>query len=209
MATLDREARAWPTPAVTVYAEAKASPFEVLVATILSLRTRDEATAAASARLFALARTPEAILALDEATIAEAIRPAGFYRTKARTLREISGEVLARWGGRVPDDVDELTTLKGVGRKTANLVVSLGHGLPAICVDTHVHRICNRWGYLRTKTPDETETRLREILPRRFWIPINDRLVALGQNVCKPISPLCSKCALAGTCARIGVGKSR
>jgi len=146
---------------------------------------------------------------LRATTIAKLIYPVGFYKTKAETLRDISRTLLHDYGGEVPDSVETLIELKGVGRKTANLVVTLGHGKPGICVDTHVHRICNRWGYLETKTPGQTEFALREKLPKRYWIPINDWLVAFGQNQCKPVSPICSTCELAGICARVGVAKSR
>jgi endonuclease-3 len=207
--TLRRSVRQWPTPAVTVFAENRATPFEILVSTILSLRTQDKTTADASARLFARARTPESMLRLQTPAIEKLIYPVGFYKTKAATLRDISRTLIDDYGGVVPDSVDELVKLKGVGRKTANLVVTLGHGKPGICVDVHVHRICNRWGYIETKTPDKTEMLLREILPKRYWIPINDWLVAFGQNRCKPVSPFCSTCELAGICARVDVAKSR
>jgi endonuclease III len=209
METLRRAVRNWPTPVVTVFSENRASPFEILVSTILSLRTQDRTTADASARLFARARTPEAMLRLRRETIERLIYPVGFYKTKAATLRDISRVLLDRHGGRVPDTVEDLLALKGVGRKTANLVVTLGYGKPGICVDTHVHRICNRWGYIETKTPDETEGVLRDRLPKKYWIPINDWLVAFGQNLCKPVSPLCSTCPLRDVCPRIGVGVSR
>lgn len=209
METLRRMVRQWPTPAVTVFAENRATPFEILVSTILSLRTQDRTTAEASARLFKRARTPEGMLKLRAATIAKLIYPVGFYKTKAETLREISRTLIRDYGGKVPDSVEALIELKGVGRKTANLVVTLGHGKPGICVDVHVHRICNRWGYLETKTPDQTEFALRDCLPKKYWIPINDWLVAFGQNQCKPVSPICSSCELAAICARVDVKKSR
>lgn len=209
MKTLRREVKRWAVPAVTVLAGRDATPYKVLVATILSLRTQDKTTGEASARLFALADTPRAMLKLTEAQIAAAIKPVGFYRNKARTILEISREILETHGGEVPDSVEKLVEFKGVGRKTANLVVTLGYGKPGICVDTHVHRITNRWGYLKTKSPDETEMVLRKILPKRFWIPINDWLVAFGQNQCKPVSPICSSCAIYAHCRRIGVGVSR
>jgi len=149
------------------------------------------------------------MLKLSSAKIARTIFPVGFYKTKARTIRAICRILLEDYEGRVPDDLDELLKLKGVGRKTANLVVTLGYGKPGICVDTHVHRITNRWGYVNTKTPDQTEMRLREILPRKYWIVLNDLLVTYGQNLCKPISPLCSECVIAEFCKKVGVGKSR
>ncbi len=209
METLRRASRQWRTPVVTIYSEQKADPYMILVATILSLRTQDKTTAEASRRLFALALSPEAMLKLTPSHIEKAIFPVGFYKTKARTILDLSRRLLSEFGGRVPDEVEELVKFKGVGRKTANLVVTLGYGKPGICVDTHVHRITNRWGYLKTKTPEQTEFALREILPKKFWIPINDWLVAFGQNVCKPVSPLCSRCPVRRFCARRGVEISR
>jgi endonuclease III len=184
-------------------------PFRILVACLLSLRTRDETTGPAAARLFAKAATPAAMLALRPAAIARAIFPVGFYRTKARVLRAVSQELLTRFGGEVPADLDALLTLPGVGRKTANLVVTMAYGRPGICVDTHVHRITNRLGFVRTKTPDETELALRGKLPRRHWIGLNDLLVTFGQNVCQPLSPRCSRCPVGGACHRVGVRRSR
>lgn len=198
----------WKTPAVTIVAREK-DPYKVLVSCILSLRTQDKTTGAASARLFEKADTPEKMLALATDEIERLIYPVGFYRNKAKALLAISRALLERYGGRVPDEIDELLTLPGVGRKTANLVVSIGYGRPGICVDTHVHRITNRWGYVRTKTPEETEMALREKLPKRYWIEINDLLVTFGQNQCKPISPLCSTCPLYRFCDRVGVTTSR
>jgi endonuclease-3 len=184
-------------------------PFHVLVATIISLRTRDEVTDVAAPRLLAVAPTAERLARTPEATIEKLIYPAGFYREKARTLREVSRVLVEEHDGRVPDDLDELLALRGVGRKTANLVITLGHGKPGICVDTHVHRISNRLGFVVTGDPDETELVLRARLPRRWWIPINDVLVAFGRAHCGPISPRCSTCPVADACARAGVGHSR
>lgn len=209
MKILREKTRRWPIPVVTIYARERASPFMILVSTIISLRTQDRTTAEASERLFALAQTPETMSRLTAATIEKAIYPAGFYRVKARTILDVSRRLIEGYGGEVPDSVGELTKLKGVGRKTANLTVTLGYGKPGICVDTHVHRICNRWGYLKTKSPDETELELRRILPRRYWIAINDLLVSFGQNLCKPTSPHCSECRMADFCAKTGVGRSR
>ncbi len=209
VAILREAVNQWQTPAVTIVSQREGDPFKVLISCILSLRTKDKTTAAASARLFALAETPAAMLQLPVETIAKVIYPVGFYRTKAATIREIGAAILARFDGRVPDEIDELLTLKGVGRKTANLVVTLGYGKPGICVDTHVHRICNRWGYVRTKTPEQTEFALRAKLPRDYWLIINDLLVAFGQNQCTPVSPRCSTCPLRRLCDRVGVTKSR
>lgn len=184
-------------------------PYRVLVACLISLRTKDEVTEVASNRLFRLADTPRKMIRLPEDVISKAIYPAGFYRTKARTIRSISQDIQDRFRGMVPDRIEDLLTLKGVGRKTANLVVTLGFGKPGICVDTHVHRITNRWGLVATKTPDQTEAALRDRLPRRYWIPINDLLVTYGRTVCRPTSPLCSECRIADLCARVDVSRSR
>jgi endonuclease-3 len=201
-------ARRWKTPIVTEIARRR-DPFLVLVSTILSLRTKDRTTAEASERLFRLAETPERMLCLSAEQVIQAIYPVGFYRIKAAQILEICRVLLERHGGRVPDAMDALLAMKGVGRKTANLVLTQGHGLPGICVDTHVHRIVNRWGYVTTRTPDLTEQALRRVLPARYWIPINDWLVAFGQNLCAPVSPRCSGCPLLAHCARRGVTRSR
>lgn len=198
----------WQTPAVTVVARTR-DPFRVLMSTILSLRTQDQTTARASERLFALGDTPADLVRRTPKQIERAIYPVGFYRTKAKVILGVCRDLIERYRSQVPADIDELLTLKGVGRKTANLVVTLGHGLPGICVDTHVHRICNRWGMVTTRTPDQTEARLRTILPAEYWIEFNDLLVTFGQNLCTPLSPWCSRCALAGRCARRGVARSR
>jgi len=181
----------------------------VLVACILSLRTQDTTTGPAAARLFAVAHTPAGMLRLTAQRIETLIYPVGFYRTKARVILGLCRALLERFGGRVPDDLDALLTLKGVGRKTANLVVTMGFNKPGICVDTHVHRISNRLGYVRTRNPQETEMALRGRLPRRFWIGYNDLLVAFGQNVCTPLSPRCSTCPVSALCRRVGVTSSR
>ena len=200
----------WNTTALAAIAhETARDPFRVLIGCLLSLRTRDETTGPAAARLFALADTPAAIRALPRRRIERAIYPVGFYRTKARVLHAVCRELTLRFGGAVPADLDALLTLPGVGRKTANLVVTMGFGLPGICVDTHVHRISNRLGFVRTRNPEETEWALREKLPRRHWIAFNDLLVAFGQNVCQPLSPRCSVCRVAGSCHRVGVSRSR
>ncbi len=199
----------WAPTALAEVAEHDHSPFHVLISCIISLRTKDEVTRQASNRLYRLAESPEEMAGLSASKIEKAIYPAGFYRTKARIIKEISGTLLEKFGGNVPDEIDDLLTLKGVGRKTANLVVTVGFGKPGICVDTHVHRIMNRWGYVDTKTPDETESALRKKLPKRHWIEINDLLVSFGQNVCKPVSPHCSICPVGDYCPRTGVLKSR
>lgn len=184
-------------------------PFKVLISCILSLRTQDNTTGKASERLFKLASTPERLANLSVGTIERAIYPVGFYRVKAGRIKEMSREIVGRYNSKVPDEIDELLKLKGVGRKTANLVVTLGYNKQGVCVDTHVHRITNRWGYVKTKTPQETEFALRKKLPEKYWIEINGLLVAFGQGVCKPISPLCSRCSINSYCERIGVIRFR
>jgi endonuclease-3 len=209
IAVLREEYRLWQTPAVTIVSKCDHSPFKILVSCIISLRTKDEVTAAASARLFARAETPEVMQDVPDDEIADLIYPAGFYRNKACQIREIARRLAAEYDGMVPDCIDELLKFKGVGRKTANLVVTLGFGKPGICVDTHVHRICNRLGYVSTKTPEATEMALRAKLPAEYWIEINDLLVAFGQNHCYPISPRCTTCRINSLCPRIGVKKYR
>lgn len=209
LAILRQEVPHWDVPVVTLMAQEKREPYRVLMSTLLSLRTQDQTTAPAAQRLFALADTPQAMVTLDRQTIERAIYPVGFYRTKAVQILEISQRLLTEFGGRVPDDIDTLTTFHGVGRKTANLVLAEGYGIPAICVDTHVHRISNRWGYVKTKDPLATEMALRQKLPHEYWIEYNPTLVALGQHRCKPTSPMCSTCPVAEFCKRVGVRRSR
>ena len=196
-------------PIVSRMAAEGYSPFAILASTLLSLRTKDEVTAAATDRLLKLADTPGKMMHLPEAAISKAIYPVGFYRNKARRLREISATLVENYGGTVPDSLEELLKLKGVGRKTANLVLSLGFDKDGICVDTHVHRISNRLGYVATRTPEKTEAALREKLPRKYWKIYNTILVAFGQKLCRPISPLCSACPVRDCCDRIGVTRSR
>jgi endonuclease-3 len=159
--------------------------------------------------LFAKADTPDAMLALSPKTLERLIFPVGFYRTKARVIRGICRDLIEKFGGLVPDEIDALLTLKGVGRKTANLVVTEAYAKPGICVDTHVHRISNRWGLVGTKTPDKTEVALRAVLPARHWLEYNGILVAFGQTICHPTSPWCTRCKIATVCPRIGVTHSR
>lgn len=206
---LREEYKQWQTPAVTIVAQCNGSPYKVLISCIISLRTKDEVTARASARIFARAQTPEAMAGLTVDEISQLIYPAGFYRTKSEQIALLSRRLVEEYHGIVPDDIDELLKFKGVGRKTANLVVTLGFGKPGICVDTHVHRICNRLGYISTKNPEETERALRSQLPPEYWIEINDLLVAFGQNHCYPVSPRCSSCRISGLCDRVGVNVSR
>ena len=205
MKILRREVPRWSTPIVTLMAETYESPFRVLISCVLSLRTQDATTAQASHRLFALADSPQTIVKLSAKQIEKLIFPVGFYKTKAKNIRDICRTLIDDYGGKVPDEIDELLKLKGVGRKTANLVVTLGYKKPGICVDTHVHRISNRWGYVRTTTPEKTEFALREKLPKQYWIEYNDLLVSFGQHLCRPISPMCSQCPVAKYCDQIGV----
>lgn len=199
----------WSGTTIDQMAEQTRDPFRVLIGTVLSLRTQDKTTAEACDRLFALATTPEQMLTLSEETIDRAIYPVGFHTTKAQNILKICRILIDAYEGDVPDDIDTLLTLPGVGRKTANLTVTRGFNKQGICVDTHVHRISNRWGYVTTKNPDDTEFALRDKLPPKYWIDINGLLVTYGQNLCKPISPHCSVCRLTPYCDRVGVDKSR
>jgi endonuclease-3 len=206
---LKRENRQWKVPVVGTFAHGENAPFKILISTVLSLRTKDTTTEPASHRLFALADTPEKMLKLSAQEIEKAIYPVGFYRTKARNILKICRILLEKYEGRVPDALDELLAFPGVGRKTANLVVTVGYNKPGICVDTHVHRISNIWGLVKTKSPDETEFALRKVLPKRYWNTFNDLLVTYGQNLCVPVSPFCSRCKIRRFCPRIGVRRSR
>src|SRR3954462_6560035 len=194
-------------PAVEKISEAQAEdPFQVLIATLLSARTQDATTHAASTRLFARARTPRAMAKLPVAELERLIYPVGFYRNKARHVKACCEQIVTRFGGRVPQTLEELVTLPGVGRKTANLVLILAFGSTQnICVDIHVHRISNRLGWVRTRTPEDTEQALYQVAGRRWWPVINQYLVTWGQNVCRPVSPRCGDCAIADHCPRIGV----
>lgn len=195
-------------PSVTQVAKRR-DPYKVLVSCILSLRTKDKTTIGAGERLFGAAGNPSDMVKLSEAMIRKLIYPVGFYRNKSRIILELSGKLLRDYSGKVPDSLEELLKLKGVGRKTANLVLGLGFGIPAICVDTHVHRISNRLGWVDTGSPEETEFALRKIIPREAWIRLNTLLVAFGQNLCVPVSPFCNRCRVYKFCSRKGVIKSR
>ncbi len=189
MPVLRAAVAAWQMPIVDAMAQEDETPYKILIATMLSLRTQDTTTGPASQRLFALADTPAAMVTLSAETIEKAIYPVGFYKVKALNVLQVSRILLETTDGRVPDTIEALVKLPGVGRKVANLVLTMGYGLPGICVDTHVHRITNRWGYVQTKTPEQTEFALRAKLPPAYWIEINGHLVALGQNICHPTSP--------------------
>lgn len=196
-------------PAVTEIARETGDPFKVLISCLLSLRTKDKVTDQASKRLFSRAGEVKKMAKLPLEEIQTIIYPVGFYRKKAKTIQDICAILLEKYNGTVPSSIDELLLLPGVGRKTANLVVTSGFNKAGICVDTHVHRITNRWGYVNTKTPDETEFSLRKKLPATYWLVFNDLLVKFGQNICLPVSPFCSKCPIAKFCKKIHVGKSR
>jgi len=209
LSILRKEIGQWKVPVVGTFAHGTNAPFKVLISTVLSLRTKDKTTEGASHRLFKLADTPQAMRTLKLAQIERAIYPVGFYHTKAKNILSICHDLIERFHGRVPDNMEDLLLFQGVGRKTANLVMTVGYGKPGICVDTHVHRICNRWGLVKTKAPDETEQVLRKILPKRYWITFNDILVTYGQNLCVPVSPFCTRCRIRSFCPRAGVGTSR
>ncbi len=196
-------------PIVTEYAQNEGNPFHILISTVLSLRTKDKTTAEASKRLLNVANNPEQMQKLSEKDIEKLIYPVGFYRVKSQTIKLLCQKLIEDYGGRVPDEIDELLKFKGVGRKTANLVVILGYNKPGICVDIHVHRITNRWGYVQTKNPEATEAALRAKLPSEHWIEINDLLVTYGQNLCTPVSPKCSQCKIIKYCDQKGVERSR
>ncbi len=196
-------------PAVSYVAITKNDPYCVLISTLLSLRTKDDVTLKASVRLFEKADNPQAMLKLSAKEIEDLIFPTGFYRTKAQRILEVSQVLADKYGGKVPDTVEELLALPGVGIKTANLTLNLGFGIDAICVDCHVHQISNRMGWIKTKTPEESEKVLQTVMPKRYWIPLNELLVSYGQEVCTSVSPRCSLCPENGQCPKIGVVKSR
>ncbi len=196
-------------PSVTTIARRSRSPFRVLVSTVISARTRDEVTGEASGRLFARASTPEDMARLTERQIGKLIFPAGFYNQKAKSIRALSRKIISGFNGKVPDTIEGLLELPGVGRKTANLVITLAFGKPGICVDTHVHRVSNRLGVVATRNPAETEFALRMVLPKEHWIEINDLLVMYGKAVCTPVSPFCTGCRIRRDCRQAGVTRTR
>jgi endonuclease-3 len=200
IAILKDEVQQWKTPIVGEIENRYRDPYRVLISCLLSLRTKDKVTEDASLRLFSLAGDPRSMLKLTNKQIEKVIFPVGFYRRKAETIRRVSNLILKQYDGAVPDTIDELLKLPGVGRKTANLVVTVAYKKPGICVDTHVHRIFNRWGYVETRTPFETEMALRAKLPREYWIIINELIVSYGQHRCTPRSPRCEECALSNRC---------
>ena len=206
---LQKELAQYKEPAMETLIQEKASPFQVLIGTILSLRTKDTTTLPTSRELFKHAKTPEEMLKLSTEEIQKIIYPVGFYRRKSETIHKISRNIIEKHDGSVPDTLEELLKLPGVGRKTANLVLAVGFGKPGLAVDTHVHRISNRLGLVKTKNAEKTEFALREIIPITLWSLWNPLLVTHGQNICTPISPKCSICPISTYCHRIGVEKSR
>ena len=198
-----------PLPSVSLIAAEDNDPYRILASTIISLRTRDAVTLSASMRLFESFPDIKSLKEGDISKIEEAIKPAGFYRRKAQQLKTIARIIYDEYGGKVPYDIDKLMELPGVGIKTASLVLNLGYGIDAICVDCHVHQIANRLGWVDTSSPEETEKVMRKILPRRYWIPLNEMLVRYGQHVCLPVSPLCSSCPADADCPKKGVASQR
>lgn len=205
---IEKQVKSFKIPWVTVVSERK-TPYHVLISCILSLRTKDKTTAEASQRLFKVANTPRKMIKLTVNRIQKLIYPVGFYRNKAKVILGISRRILDEFRGRVPNNLENLLKFKGVGRKTANLVLGLGYNIPSICVDTHVHRISNRLGWAKTKEPHATEEALQKIIPINYWIRLNTVMVAFGQNLCVPVSPFCSRCYVNRYCRKIGVNKSR
>ncbi len=205
---IQKQTAGYIVPSVTKISEKK-DPYQVLISCILSLRTLDKTTFQASERLFKVADSPFAMVKLKSCILEKIIYPVGFYRVKSKVILDLSKKLVRDYAGRLPADREKLLKFKGVGRKTANLVLGLGFRIPAICVDTHVHRITNRLGWVKTKTPEETEVALGKIIPRRWWIDLNTVLVAFGQNLCKPVSPVCSSCSVQKFCKKVNVKKSR
>lgn len=198
-----------PVPAVSKIAMEDNSPYRILASTIISLRTRDSATWEASINLFKIAPTIDKLYSIDESLVAESIKKCGFYLRKANQLKKIAQIVMEEWRGEIPPDEGKLMSLPGVGIKTASLVLNLSFSMDAICVDCHVHQIANRLGWVETEKPEDTEKALKKILPRKYWIIINELFVMWGQNVCTPISPKCSICPLSSSCPKIGEGRTR
>ncbi|HCL57078.1 MAG TPA: endonuclease III [Spirochaetia bacterium] len=209
LSILEKNYPLWNPPVLSFMAEMGESPYRILIATLLSLRTKDEVTTKAVHSLFNKGDTPEKILSIPLPELEKLIYPVGFYKNKAKTIHEISFQIIKDYQGKVPDNLDELLKFKGVGRKTANLVLSLGYKKPAVCVDIHVHRISNRLGIVKTDTPEKTEFALMDKLPEKIYPFINTLLVAFGQTICKPVSPFCSSCPVTSLCEKNGVDKNR
>ena len=209
LSILRKEVKQWDVPIITLIARTKKDPFRVLIATVLSLRTKDQVTAEAAQKLFAQADTAKTMLELTQKEIQELIYPVGFYKVKSKNIIFICEKLQKEYHGKVPADMDKLLAFPNVGRKTANLVLSDGFGIPTMCVDVHVNRISNRFGYIKTENPFESEMALRAKLPKKYWIEYNFILVAFGQHLCTPISPWCSKCPVSKYCERKNITKSR
>jgi len=205
---ISRQAAKFAVPSVTQFSK-KEDPYLILVSCILSLRTKDKTTIEAAERLFKAANTPQKMLRLSRHKLEKLIYPVGFYRNKSKVILGLSRRLISDFRGKVPCGLEDLLSLRGVGRKTANLVLGLGFKIPAICVDTHVHRISNRLGWVKTKDPLGTEEGLKKIIPRRYWIGLNTVLVSFGQNICVPVSPFCGRCRVNKLCPRRGVGRHR
>ena len=207
---IKKECEKYQNPIVTEIADLSENPFKVLISCLLSLRTKDAVTAKASKRLFEVADTPEKIIKLNIKQIEKLIYPVGFYKTKARRIKEICKVLIEKYRSKVPESEEELLKLKGIGRKTMNIVMTYGfHSKDHIAVDTHVNKIPNRLGWVKTKTPEETEKELLKVIPKKYWHDINNDLVTFGQNICVPVSPFCSKCPVNKYCNKIGVKKHR
>lgn len=208
--TLEKNVRKFEVPVSMDIGEESRDPYQVLISCLLSLRTKDTITGPISKKLFKIAKTPEAIARMPLKKLESIVKPVNFYKTKAGRIKEISQQLVKEHGGVVPSNFEELLQFKGVGRKTANIVMTYGHfSKEHIAVDIHVHRIPNRWGWIKTKHPEDTETELKRIVPKKYWQHINDLLVQFGQNICLPISPKCSICPIKQYCKRVGVAKSR
>lgn len=197
---LKKEFPRWNAPVVSLIAQKTGDPFRVLVCALISTRTKDEITAVVCKKLFEKVKSVEDLYLIDKDELSELLYPVGFYKNKALFLKEIAKELKEKYDSKVSDKLEELLRLKGVGRKVANLVLAEGYGIPAICVDTHVHRITNRWCLVKTKKPEETELQLTKILPEKYWIEFNKLLVAFGQAICKPVKPLCHICPIREYC---------
>jgi endonuclease-3 len=206
---LEKEAKTYKVPVITFLAQTKRDPFRALIGTVLSLRTKDEVTAKACEKLFLRADNVESMNSVSEKEISKLIYPVGFYKTKAKNIKKICSILIEKHDSKVPSAMEELLSLPNVGRKTANLVLIEGFDMDGVCVDTHVHQITNRIGFIRTKNPNETEMKLRKKIPKKYWKRLNYILVAFGQHLCVPVSPFCSRCVVREYCKRIGVKTSR
>ena len=206
---LRKEIKKWDVPVVSLVSKAHKDPFSILISTVISLRTKDEVTLKSFNKLFSKAKSPKEMLKLKEEEMAELIYPAGFYKTKGKNIRKICEILIEKYKGKVPNSMEKLLELPNVGRKTANLVISVGFDGDGVCIDVHNHRILNRFGFLKTKNPEETEYEVRKRVDKKYWRELSFLLVAYGQHICRPISPYCSKCLIKKKCKRRGVEVSR